>query len=175
MLIISATNRDNSNTYKLAELYREWLTQRQISHELMDLSQLPEDFVFSALYGKMGTNPEFNKFQEIVDRHDKIIFIVPEYNGSFPGILKCFFDGLRYPGTLEGKKATFTGLSSGPLGSAVAISHLNDIMHYFSVTVLPVTPRLGFVDKDFDREHYTISNPIFLELARQQLDQFERF
>ena len=171
MLIISATNRPGSNTYFLAKLYQEWLQVRGEQPELIDLCNLPEKFVFNALYEKVGTDPDFNSFQKKIDNHQQLLFIVPEYNGSFPGILKCFLDGLRYPGTLEGKKIAFTGLSSGPLGGAVAISHLTDIMHYYNSVVLPVFPRLAFVDSELDRDKKEIHNPVFLKLAKQQLDQ----
>ena len=66
----------------------------------------------------------------------KFVFITPEYNGSFPGVLKAFIDGMRYPGTFEGKKCALVGLSAGNQGAALAMSHLTDIFNYLGMNVL---------------------------------------
>ena len=39
-----------------------------------------------------------------MSQSEKFVFIVPEYNGSFPGVLKTFIDGLAFPDTFEQKK-----------------------------------------------------------------------
>jgi chromate reductase, NAD(P)H dehydrogenase (quinone) len=54
------------------------------------LEDLPHDFVFSALYENNGKNLDYNAFHQKVKEGKKFVFIVPEYNGSFPGILKDF-------------------------------------------------------------------------------------
>ena len=66
----------------------------------------------------------------------KFIFIVPEYNGSFPGILKLFIDALEFPETLKNKKCALVGLSAGVQGSVLAMSHLTDIFNYLTMHVL---------------------------------------
>ena len=67
----------------------------------------------------------------------KLVIIVPEYNASFPGVLKAFIDGLTYPGGIQGKKAALVGLSGGGQGGLLAMTHLTDVLMYLGTTVLP--------------------------------------
>ncbi|MDZ7937454.1 MAG: NAD(P)H-dependent oxidoreductase [Rhodoferax sp.] len=115
ILLLVATNRNNSMSLKVATYYQTQLKTKEIDTEIMNLADLPEDFASSALYGNSGKNEVFNQFQTKIDSVKKIIFFVPEYNGSFPGVLKTFIDGLRYPDSFKGKKSGFgwAGRSSG--------------------------------------------------------------
>ena len=49
--------------------------------------------------------PAFEPIQEIVTKTDKFIFVIPEYNGSFPGVLKVFIDACSFPESFYEKKA----------------------------------------------------------------------
>ncbi|MEL6607264.1 MAG: NAD(P)H-dependent oxidoreductase, partial [Bacteroidota bacterium] len=73
----------------------------------------------------------------------KYVFIVPEYNGSFPGVFKAFIDGLQFPNTFKDKKCALVGVSKGPQGASFAMSHLTDIFHYLRMHVYPLKPRLA--------------------------------
>lgn len=88
--IIIGTNRPNSVSKKIGIYYQNLLTDLGEDSRLIELTELPEDFAFSALYHNSGKNEHFNEFQKIIDTTKKFVFIVPEYNGSFPGILKTF-------------------------------------------------------------------------------------
>ena len=149
ILIVATTNRKNSKTYKVAEYYQLLLNQVNAENEILGLENLPEDFAFSALYENSGKNPEFNLHKDRMDAADKFVFIVPEYNGSFPGVLKTFIDGLGWPNALSRKKAAFVSISDGALGGAFAISHLTDIFHYLNCNVLSNLVRIPFMQKNF--------------------------
>jgi NAD(P)H-dependent FMN reductase len=84
-----------------------------------------------------------------MDHADKFVFIVPEYNGSFPGVLKTFIDGLGWPNSLTKKKAAIVSISDGSLGGAIASSHLTDIFHYLNCNVLPTLVRIPYMKKNF--------------------------
>lgn len=140
--IISGTNRKNSISKQVALLYQELLKGLNAESTIVDLENLPSDFIASALYEKQGTNVEFNPIREHMKVAQKFVFIVPEYNGSFPGILKTFLDALEFPGTLKGKKCAIVGLSSGIQGGVMAMSHLTDIFNYLGMHVLANKPKL---------------------------------
>ena len=70
-----------------------------------------------------------------VQSSDKLVFVVPEYNGSFPGVLKTFIDSLKYPQGVRDKKAGLIGVSSGVQGGVFAMSHLSDIFNYLGMHV----------------------------------------
>ena len=158
--IISGTNREGSYSRVVAEIYVEILERGGHACQIIDLKDLPKDFIFSASFEKTGEHSGFNQIQALVDQSDKFVFVVPEYNGSFPGVLKAFIDGLRYPGSFNGKTAALVGLASGHMGGALALSHLTDVLHYMGMMVLPIKPRLPriskiLVDRKFADEVYT--------------------
>ncbi|MEQ9230778.1 MAG: NAD(P)H-dependent oxidoreductase, partial [Cyclobacteriaceae bacterium] len=97
----------------MVDFYKTMLSGRGIQSDIIDLVDLPDDFIASALYKKAGTNGTFNPIRQKMLDAEKYVFFVPEYNGSFPGILKTFIDGLKYPQTFKGKKCALVGISSG--------------------------------------------------------------
>ena len=130
VVIIAGTNREDSLSSEMSVLYQGLLKNHGIHSEIIDLRDLPEDFAFSALYKNSGKNSEFNPFRDIMAEADKFVFIVPEYNGGFPGVLKTFIDGLKFPETFTNKKCALVGISSGVQGAGLALSHLTDILNY---------------------------------------------
>ncbi len=140
--IVSGTNRKNSVTKRIALHYQSVLTSKNIETDLVDLADLPHDFTESALYNNQGKNSQFNTFQEQMGKGEKFLFVIPEYNGSFPGVLKAFLDGLKFPNTLKGKKCAMIGVSSGVQGGVMAMSHLTDIFNYLGMSVFASKPKL---------------------------------
>ncbi|WP_337044668.1 NADPH-dependent FMN reductase [Emticicia sp. 17c] len=171
--IIIGTNRKNSISRKVGVCYQKLLESLGAESQLIDLAELPEDFAFSALYHNSGKNDAFNQFQTIIDTTQKFVFVVPEYNGSFPGVLKTFLDGLRYPDSFNHKKAALVGISSGVQGNAVGLGHLNDILSYMGTDVLGLRMKLGSIRSHFDGENFTFEvYRSFLERQAKQLINF---
>jgi NAD(P)H-dependent FMN reductase len=164
--VVSSTNRKKSVTLKLAQFYRDILLQEGAQAQLIDLTLLPEDFVFSALYENRSKNEQFNTFIEKVNTSEKFLFIVPEYNGSFPGVLKAFIDGLEFPSAFRGKKCAMVGISSGSQGASLAMSHLTDILNYLGMHVLATKPRLADIDNLFT--NHTITDKRILDMLHKQ-------
>lgn len=144
--IISGTNRKNSVTKLIALHYQSILEDKNVETKIVDLEELPHDFIGTAMYENQGKNERFNPFQDQMHESQKFLFVVPEYNGSFPGILKTFLDGLKFPDTLRGKKCAMIGLSSGKQGGVIAMSHLTDIFNYLGMNVLALKPKLAQVE-----------------------------
>jgi len=168
--IVVGTNRKNSVSRKIAEYYQTLLdTESQI----VDLADLPIDFIGNALYENNGQNEDFNAMREQVQGVDKLVFVVPEYNGSFPGVLKAFIDGLKYPEGIRNKKAALIGVSSGVQGGVFAMSHLTDIFNYLGMHVLALKPKLAGIEKNFDGSKVT--NDLYNSLLKQQADMLKNF
>jgi chromate reductase len=164
--IISSTNRQDSRTIKVARFYKELLDSKGVETQIIDLALLPPDFAFSALYHNQGKNELFNLFIKQVNESKKFVFIVPEYNGSFPGILKTFIDGMEYPAGFRDKKCAMLGISAGSQGSSLALSHLTDIFNYMNMYVLPSKPRLARLDTVF--EDGKITDRFLADLVNKQ-------
>lgn len=171
--LVIGTNRKNAMTAELASFYEKQLEGRGVKSIILNLEKLPKDFAFSALYDLQGTNKAFNTYQEYIDSLDKIIFVVPEYNGSFPGVTKVFLDGLRYPDTMNDKKVALVGVASGVQGNAVGISHLSDVLSYMGANVLGLKVKLGSIYDHFDGKSF--SHEKYEEFINTQIDKFLAF
>ena len=167
--IVCGTNREDAVSLKLSRIYKRLLDNFGEDNQIIDLGNLPDDFAFSALYSKSGTNEAFNEYRKQMLESDKFIFIVPEYNGSFPGVLKTFIDGLKFPETFTNKKCAITGLSSGVQGGGLALSHLTDIFHYCGMHVLPLKPKLARISQNMDMDNEVITNSLYNELIEDQI------
>lgn len=171
--IISGTNRQNSVSSKVAQLYQSLLKQHQVDSNIIDLADLPKDFVYTALYDNNGKNPEFNIFLEKIRASEKYVFVIPEYNGSFPGVLKAFIDGMEYPNSFQNKKCALVGISSGMQGAGLALSHMTDIFNYLGMNVLALKPKLAKIESNFDGEEVT--DELYSELLEDQVKKFLEF
>lgn len=173
ILIVATTNRKNSKTYQIAEYYQKLLQHFRADAEILSLENLPADFAFSALYENSGKNAEFNLHKNRMDHAQKFVFIVPEYNGSFPGVLKTFIDGLGWPNSLSGKKAAIVSISDGSLGGAHASSHLTDIFHYLNCHVMAQLVRIPYMKKNFTGGE--IQDAFIKKLMADQAEQLVKF
>jgi len=162
--LLAGTNRPQSRARRIANFYAAMLTGMGAESQILDLAELPVDFVSTALYANAGKHEGFNRLAHLLNAGNKLVIITPEYNGSFPGVLKAFIDGLPYPGGIRGKKAALVGLSNGGQGGMLAMTHLTDILMYLGTTVLPQRVRLPFIDQDLSPE-----GELRHELSRQLL------
>jgi NAD(P)H-dependent FMN reductase len=165
--ILVGTNRPQSRARIVADFYAALLTELGAAHQILDLTELPADFLNTALYHNAGQHAGFNEFIAPLDRSDKLVVIAPEYNCSIPGALKSFIDALPYPGGIRGKKAALISLSSGGMGGALALSHLTDILFYLGTTVLPQRVRLPGISQHLSAEG-KLASPLFAQLLREQ-------
>ena len=166
--ILAGTNRPSSRARRIANFYKTILTELGAESQILDLAELPADFISTALYDQAGLNPAFNRLAIMLDAGPKLVIIAPEYNASFPGVLKAFIDGLPYPGGIWGKKVALVGLSSGGQGGLLAMTHLTDILMYLGSAVLPQRVRLPFINQDLNAEdelNHTLSRQLLREQA----------
>lgn len=171
--IIASTNRNDSMSSQIALLYQKMLKEKGVEAGLINLSKLPSDFAFSALYENAGKNEQFNTFIDVMAESEKFVFIVPEYNGSFPGVLKTFIDGLKFPDTFTDKKCALVGISAGVQGAGLALSHLTDIFNYCGTQVLAQKPKLAGISNHF--KDGIITNKVYQQLLDDQVDRLIKF
>jgi NAD(P)H-dependent FMN reductase len=171
--IVVGTNRSDSQSEEVAKYYSQEITKAGLETTIISLKELPHDFAFSALYSNSGKNSAFQNFQDKIDECQKLVFVIPEYNGSYPGVLKTFIDGLRHPDSLANKKITLVGVSSGVLGNAVGLSHLNDVLSYLNANVLGFRIKLGNINSYFREGKF--SNQTYENLINKQIYDFLKF
>lgn len=146
--IISGTDREGSRTAQVANAIRVMLEEKGIASEVLDLRHLPRDLDQLGLYGR-----ESAVMQAVIARHidpyDRLLFVIPEYNGGFPGMLKLFIDAIP-PRRFHGKQAALVGVSDGHAGNLRGLDHFQAILNYLRVDVLWLKPKLSGVDRLLD-------------------------
>jgi chromate reductase len=167
--IISGTNRPNSNTLKVAQYYQKVLLKKGLSTTILDLQQLPEQLIATDLYGKRSE--KFQQIQEIVTKSEKFLFVIPEYNGSFPGVLKTFIDACTFPESFYDKKACLVGISSGKYGNIRGIEHFNGVCAYLHLNVMPLRIHLAQIKTELNENNQLFKEDT-LKFTNQQIDKF---
>jgi len=170
--IIASTNRPGSSTLKLAQYYKKTLAQKGQETTLLSLTELPGSLMLTDLYGKRS--PEFEKIQQQVTATDKFLFVIPEYNGSFPGVLKVFIDACSFPDSFYDKKAALVGLSSGKYGNIRGIDHFTGVCHYLNLHVMPLKIHIATIRKELD-EQGNLTAEDTLRFTNEQMDKFIKF
>lgn len=171
--IIVGTNRKNSVSKLIAALYQQILLDKGVGSEILDLENLPSDFIENALYENNGKHERYNEFHDKLVDGSKFVFIVPEYNGSFPGVLKSFIDGMTYPNAFRNKKCALVGISSGIGGGGIAMSHLTDIFHYLGMHVLALKPKLAKIEQNLSDN--LLTNRLYMDLLQTQAGMLLEF
>ncbi len=164
--IVVGTNRPKSKSQEVAAFYKNLLDELGAPNQILNLENLPADFTVTALYENGNKNEAFNQLKAKIHEAKKYVFIVPEYNGSFPGVLKAFIDGLSYPNEIMNKKAALVGISDGVQGGALALSHLNDVFNYLGLNILAQRVKIPFMKKNF--VDGTIQDKFILQLIQEQ-------
>ena len=170
--IISGTNRPHSNTLKLAKYYQKSLLERGQQTKLFSLEDLPDNLIKTDLYGKRS--PDFQPIQDLVTTTEKFLFIIPEYNGSFPGVLKTFIDACDFPQSFYNKKACLVGLSSGKYGNIRGIDHFAGICSYLHLNVMPLRLHLSSIRLEMNDSHDLFKEDT-LKYTAEQMDKFIEF
>lgn len=171
-LIISGTNRLNSNSLKVAKYYYDELRKRDENWELFSLEELPSAITSTDLYGKRSD--AFMNIQNRITSTQKFIFIIPEYNGSFPGILKTFIDACSFPHSFHHKKVALVGVSTGRYGNIRGVDHFTGVCNYLRMHVLPLKIHIPFIQNELSSDSVFL-DPITSTFIEEQIDEIINF
>jgi len=140
--IISGTNRRGSATEKFAKhIYKLIKSKTKEKVNYFSLQKLPADVLHNSMYSDKKQSKALRKIQEeIMIPAEKFLIVSPEYNGSFPGVLKLFLDAIsiyQYRPTFKNKKVALVGVASGRAGNLRGLDHLTGIFHHVGSEVMP--------------------------------------
>ncbi len=163
--IISGTNRLNSHTEKVAFEYQKFLKDKQVDSIIFSLKNvdvLKKNAAFTSLENKFLIPAK------------KFIIIMPEYNGTFPGVLKAMIDITDIKNVWAWKKALLTGISTGRAGNLRGMDHITASLQHMNMYVHPNKLPISLIDKVMDDEG-VIYNENTLQAINKQLDEFIKF
>jgi chromate reductase, NAD(P)H dehydrogenase (quinone) len=126
--LISGTNRPQSQTLRVTRLLEKRYKALGIATQLLDLNALPPEIFLPSAYSEKPAS--FAPYTDTVLKADGLVVVTPEYNGSFPGVLKLFIDMLKFPESFEKKPVAFVGLAAGMWGALRSVEQLEGIFKY---------------------------------------------
>jgi NAD(P)H-dependent FMN reductase len=135
IMVISGTNRPDSNALKVSKIVFGHYQKLGVKSELLSLAEMPAQ-VFDP--GSYATKPPgMVEIQQRVLNAMGLHVITPEYNGSFPGVLKYFIDMLKFPESFDRKPVAFTGEAAGIWGALRSVEQLEMIFGYRNAYLFP--------------------------------------
>ncbi len=163
--IISGTNRQGSNTKKMAAAYQNILQQKGVEAKLLALDEVDVT----------SRSSSFTQMQEnFLLPAQKFIIVMPEYNGSFPGILKLMIDNSDIKNAWWNKKALLVGVATGRAGNLRGMEHLTGSLLHMKMMVHHNRLPISLVDKLLD-ESGNLTDTGTIRAIEQQLDEFISF
>ena len=119
---------------------------------LIDLKDFPLPLFDQDLEAEQGMPENGKKLKKLFIDHDGLLIASPEYNSSFPAVLKNAIDWVSRPAPGEpslvafrGKVATLMSASPGALGGLRGLVHVRSILGNIGVIVLPDQMAVGRV------------------------------
>lgn len=170
--IISGTNRPGSNTRKVSGVIEVIYRELGVPIRLLDLHALPPELFLPDAYAHQPA--AFAPFAQAVLEASGLVVVTPEYNGSFPGVLKVFIDHLKFPESFEARPVAFVGLAAGIWGALRGVEQLQAIFGYRNAHVFPKRVFMPNVGKSFDGGG-VFANPELEKRLRDQAAEYCTF
>lgn len=167
--IISGTDRPDSNALRVSRYVQKQYAALDINAEIMNLQDFPAAEVTGGSYAQ--DIPAVNEFMKPLLAADGLVFVCPEYNGGYPGILKLFIDYLPFPESLNKKPVCFIGEANGAFGGLRAVEQLQQVAGYRNAYIFPERVFISRVHKNFDEEE-GISDAFQQQLLESQIKNF---
>ncbi len=169
--IVSSTDRPGSNSLKVAKFVEKLYVEQKVAARVLDLCELKPGDADGGEYFK-GARGTIKPLVDRVTNADGLLMVVPEYNGSFPGILKLFIDYWRYPETFENRPLAFIGLG-GRFGALRPVEHLQQVFNYRNGYMFP--NRVFITNIKDQLKDGSVVDPLLLELLTIQTRDFPKF
>lgn len=155
-----------NNTKKVAKEYLRILSE--------DNKQEASIFALDEINGSVRDVPFIRAEADMLIPAEKFIIIMPEYNGSYPGILKLMIDNTDIKRAWAHKKVLLVGVSTGRAGNLRGMEHLTGVLLHMKMLVHPNRLPISVVDKMLDAES-RFSDQSTLTSIQAQLKEFLQF
>lgn len=171
--VICSTNLIDNATQWIARFYTELLEKAGQEVNLLSLEDLPPSFVYPDMFSK--PDEAFKATMEkCMIRAERFVFVVPEYHGSIPGILKVLIDGCDVESCFAGKKACLVGVSGGRQGNLMGLEHLTTILHHINTAVYHDKVKISNYN-NMIKDTGEVKDPETKKRLKRQMEGFLKF
>lgn len=169
--ILSSTDRPGSNALKVSKYVKGVLSERS-EVEIFSLKDYPLQDVVGGKYNEeVESVTSFNN--RFLDA-DGFLFVIPEYNGGFPGILKLFYDYLPFPEAFQRVPVSLVGEAAGAFGALRPVEQFAQLLSYRNAHIFPDSMYIQRVNDSFDPDK-GLKSEIPQKLFLKQLHDFPEF
>lgn len=170
--LILGTHRPGNLSSIVFDFIRACYEERGIAVRRLRMEDLPRDFLYeNEVLGSGGAVDDLAR--TFIAEAGKILFVIPEYNGSLPGILKAFIDVVK-PEYFKDKKTALIGVATGRAGNLRGCDHLAGVLMHLGAVVMPSALPISSLHTLLN-EHKQIKDPRTRDLLRAYVDRFLRF
>lgn len=156
ILVIPGSLRRGSFARQLARAAADLAVAGGAVATLADLRDLEMPLYDGDLEDEHGLPSNAVALRRLVQQHDALLVVTPEYNASIPAVLKNALDWVSRPYAQEpgvsafrGKTAALLASSPGALGGLRALVHLRQVLMNLGVLVLTEQYALGGANSAF--------------------------
>lgn len=145
-VVLGTARKGRKSERVLTALLNEFKKVTAVSVEGVDVRDhvsLPETI---PNWGVGGANEQPTTWKEIVLRTDAFVFILPEYNHSFPGEWKLLVDSLF--NEYKGKTAYIVGVSAGSFSGVRVADHVKPVLTELNFVVEKTGLYVGAIEKN---------------------------
>ena len=170
--LISGTSRPQSQTRRVTRIFEKLFQTAGANTSLVDLNKLPAELFLPSAYAEKPAS--FAPTLKTILDAKGLFLVTPEYNGSFPGVLKHFIDLLKFPESFEHKPVAFVGVAAGMWGALRSVEQLSHIFQHRNAFVFSDRIFLPKVETQLTAEGEFTSS-LIKELAEKQVRGFIDF
>jgi NAD(P)H-dependent FMN reductase len=151
--VVLGTCRKSRLSAHVARVFADLLNRRAgVNSELIDISRLrlPVDDAGEAIKDE--------RFAAAMNTADGLVIVAPEYNHSFPGLLKHVLDSCLQE--YVHKAVGLVGVSSGPFAGTRVVQSLLPVMRELGLVTIFWDGNIGQVGKMFDDNGHLLDDAI---------------
>lgn len=143
--IVLGTARKDRESKKVADHLVEVLKREEgVQVRYVDV----KEFLFGHTIPSWVEDSAVDPWRDIVSESDAFLFVVPEYNRSYPGELKILLDSAYQQ--YRKKVAAIAGVSSGDFAGTRVIEHIQPVMTELGLVISPRPIHAPRVEDLFD-------------------------
>jgi len=162
-VILGTSRQGRASEHAARFVFDEASKRADMTTELIDIRNLRLSI------DDAGEAIKDSQFSATVDRADGLILVVPEYNHSFPGLLKHVLDtNLK---EYIHKAVGVCGVSAGPFGGARMIQSLLPVLRELGMVTIFWDVYFGNAGKLFDPATGNITDPAYSRRVKKFVDE----
>ncbi len=170
LIFLAGSARKDSLNKKLAKAASEKAKELGADVTFIDLADYEAPIFCEDYEAENGMPQSIKDLKKLFGEHDGFLIASPEYNSSYPPLLKNTLDWMSRPGDdgsncFQGKVSAIMAASPGPMGGIRVLPQLRNLLTNIAMHGTHVIPKqfaLGNARKAFDDNgNLTDENPFF--------------